>query len=52
MRDPRIRIGHHLWLAAYELEEARASHAAGRRYLRSAGCCVALGVLMLLRGKS
>ena len=41
-----------LWVAAYEIEEARAGHAAGRRYLRSAGCCVALGILMLLMGKS
>ena len=40
----RLRI--RIWVAAYEIEEARQAHAAHRRYLRSAGCCcVALCVL-------
>ena len=42
----RIRV--RTWVAAYELEEARHGHAAHRRYLRSAACCIALAALGLL----
>lgn len=42
------RIGNRAWLAAYDLEEAREGHAAGGRYLRSAGCCIALAILRLM----
>ena len=42
----RIRL--RTWVAAYELEEARAAHASARRYLRSAACCVALCFLSML----
>ena len=43
------RIRFRTWVAAYELEEARQAHAAHHRYLRSAGCCLALSILSILR---
>ena len=46
----RLRI--RIWVAAYEIEGARQAHAAHRRYLRSAGCCVALCVLASFRGRT
>lgn len=50
MHSVKQRISHWLWLAAYELEEARSAHAFDRRYMRSAACCVGLYTLTLIRG--
>lgn len=50
LHELRARIGRTAWLACYSLEESRECHAAQRRYLRSAACCVGLAALRLIGG--
>ena len=42
------RLSRKVWLAAYDLEVARESHATARRYVRSAACCMGLAALTVL----
>ena len=46
---PLARLRRRTWVAAYAFEESRAAHASQGRYLRSAGCCIALFFLTLFK---
>lgn len=50
LRELRAQLVRCVWLAAYDLEESRERHAAQRRYVRSALCCIGLAALRMLGG--
>lgn len=52
LQDLKARISTRLWVAAYNLEDSRESHAAHGRYVRSGACCVGLALLGLVGGQA
>jgi len=40
-----------IWLTAYNLECSRREHAAAKRLLSEAGCCIALVLIRIVEGR-
>ena len=45
-------IAARIWLTAYNLECSRREHAAAKRLLSEAGCCIALVLIRIVEGRN